>query len=392
MASPELIDRKGYLIRKMVDGAKALGDFFDGMVDGTSPTAPLAEELGKRYHLRPSQQRYLCQIAERAEEIRVYIRELEDEFGIERKGDEKVFTKPSRLHEHLFGERKYKGRVISYGLGIGFYPEKWEDSKKVGFTSFVDIGGNGQSKTVPFFFSAPEEVIRGIVSDDLRAVYKEAKKKKTAEWMERLINGVSNMVAQGTIQHEMRHIFNYVMGGDVEETPSCLFLYRSPRSKPQHTILESYGSVEQAVAKDMAKRQARFEREQERLKAQKEELEEAGAPANAMEEIERRIRYIEGEKREDIQRMTVSRRLLKQFLWADMNGSLGIDGRVLSYLYSSLPPEKRAPRLQAVKDYCRENVHPPRMLTDKMIDFLSKLHLKTDEELLEHVQWRDDFD
>jgi hypothetical protein len=233
--------KKEYLLRKMIDGAKALNDYFEIMRENKSASAiSVAEEMKHRYKLTPNQQKYLDRVANRTAKAKAIVSYLESRFGVNADG---TFEDAEGLHELLFyGEKPRKLEARSYNIGIGFTEGYWKQKGTHGYKHEVVNGNNCledlTDETISLLKKGNENDCGNLA---FRIPSDKVMKKKTEKASEgrtkdeRLLATIFGGVAsfepeefkQQVIDHELKHVIDNIIGHSYFdffiETPAHLY-------------------------------------------------------------------------------------------------------------------------------------------------------------------------
>ena len=230
--------KKEYLLRKMVDGAEALYDFFETMKDDKRANPyRVAEEITSRYQLTQNQQKYLGEVVERVHKGRRAISFLEDKFGLNEDG---TFKDTEGLYQSFFN-KPAPARIVakSHNIAIGFEYGIWKDKKNLG----LHPRGNGHDSSGNWVLhQSTRETLYALrnwssgycltltfnVAPDnrFREVAKNLKKQKTSEKPQLGIRPTSaSELKDSTTAHELRHVIDQYLGNGYffVETPAHLY-------------------------------------------------------------------------------------------------------------------------------------------------------------------------
>jgi hypothetical protein len=338
----KLSEKREYLAGKLVDGARALNEFFDVLsTNREASPRDLASDLSSKYSLTSNQKEYLEKVTERAERAQGIVRYLEDRFGIDENG---AFQDVEGLHSLLLKGRYVPKKLAaqSCNIGIGFEKNRWTHRNSAGFvkgaTGFNQLGVPLEKTLSRLEERKPTNVLE--VAFYLPSKDCIQKKLETGKWK---IAGLSEVdktlckifglptpaenVFRRIKDHELRHVFDRVVGDQsfvYNETPTHLYEgvtmnsgIRRDKKAIEDRLKEIYSRIEHAREIGMPEFVVMSQSTKRSINDKKRML-------SNISEVEAICK--------DAQNLTLE------------------DRRVLSYFFSTTPWEKVPDRLRAMLD------------------------------------------
>jgi len=349
--------KKGYLLGKIVDGARALYDFFETMKDNKRANPyRVAEEITSRYQLTQNQQKYLGEVVERAHKGRRAIRFLEEKFGLNEDG---TFKDTEGLYQSFF-HKPAPARIVakSHNIAIGFEYGIWKDKKNLGLHprgNGHDSSGNWalhQSTRTTLYAlrnwssSYCLTLTFNVASDNrFREVIKNSKKRKTSEKPQLGIPLTNASELKDTIiAHELRHVIDRYLdnGHFFVETPAHLYDGAHPLrgfardfNRNHDEIKESQEGLEKYIT------------EKERSGASQKEINQLAEEGIDLDKKMWNLFWDYGP------RYGTYGRFFPQFVQGGLSGSndpevMKRDWGAMSYLFSTIPRKKLFRRLEEI--------------------------------------------
>lgn len=303
MANYRNIGKRDYLVGKLIDGAKAVEDFFDKVQENDSldPTY-VAEGLASRYHLTENQSKTLRGIASRTRIVKEIVSNVKKNYGLTRRG---MIRDKKGLYEAVYGEAppddSFSARPLSFSIKF-YMPQEYFGEKVLGYAG----NGNESLELSELCF---------------RVNYKRSEQlKKEGE----------NVITE---EHEIKHIIDGIIGMNkfVNELSADLFA-------------GEYG-IELSTSRDMA----RLENQNDGILAEYKKME--------AEEPEHLPVYLECvQPIIDINNRNI--KLLDDINIGDIEQirRKGVDGKTTSYMVSTTELNKLKKRLEIVDDHLEK--HP----------------------------------
>ncbi|MBI2579089.1 MAG: hypothetical protein HYW26_05235 [Candidatus Aenigmarchaeota archaeon] len=351
MAS-QFVERKDYLVGKLLDGNRVLYEFFEVVISRKS-TDPfqVAENLIRHYNLTPNQQKYLRRIADRTQRAKRVISYLEKRFGINREG---YFDNPEEVYRFMHSGKEPPKPVLNakpYSIAVGFEHVEWVYQNILGYAGrgSVDIdsldsdenlrrtfkraikGDDRSFEMLSFSYRTPEQRHRILEQEFLDYLGTD----ESAD-VKALKHGVRR-----TVLHEIRHVINRIISPEnyySEEISARLY-------ERGGDLLSVYTGFDQEIEKAKKMAEKLINEHEMRLKR----LIEQGAPPIIVERSNKRLPELRERGKKDVEDITSWEDLTRQIL-----GSLRWNStyrRELSYFFTTTPQEKTRHRLELIRDY-----------------------------------------
>lgn len=215
--------KRNYLAGKMLDGARALDDFFEALVTRRDANPEeLHHTLADQYDLTPNQRAFFGKVATRTSKAQGIVRYLENRFGVNDYGE---FVDASGLYSLVHKKKRPLKNIgaKTYNIGIGFVRDRWPHGDAAGL--FIN-SGDGR-----IFSDSLKRVLRRLENDrypvcknltfeiqDLNHIKKRVPKKGRAKDAEgKLLSflfspEVIASIEQGsTANHELRHMIDAIL-------------------------------------------------------------------------------------------------------------------------------------------------------------------------------------
>jgi hypothetical protein len=221
-----LLEKRAYLVGKMIDGAGAIDEFFTTLINNKdySPEK-LTEELCDKYDLTDSQRSYLNWVSARAKRVKAVVNYLENRFGADESG---TFKGPEALHRLLYDDKRIQRgiKAKSHNITIEIEKPKWYHKSHVGVVRRGEYDG----------WDAPaDEIIEGLgdaekydncksiatIEPSVEAFLKDARKERSPETklfltiFGKKFSDEENFVAEKCKEHihnhELRHVFDNIL-------------------------------------------------------------------------------------------------------------------------------------------------------------------------------------
>lgn len=313
--------QKDYLIKKLIDGAKAVCELFDNTYRSSQNPLKIAEDVALKYELTGNQKRKLERLVRNLVGARIIVDAAREKFG-ERKpryyeGSRPVeFENVGGLYRAVFNEEppriNFSARPHSFAIGF-YFPEHY----------FTD-SACGETGSKPFFIDGVID-INGL---SFGINHNILKPRDSDEYFFEATQGVSPK--QRVIEnHELRHIIDKLIGAQTmytQELVAELFSWRG-----NDYLLSDLRNHDVLIATVVA--------EYEKLQSQN----------SSQGELAKMQRLIEIRKKRRGALISASE-LAQQTI------SKGFDPRVLSYIISMTHIDKLPHRLRLVSDYLER--HP----------------------------------
>tara|TARA_Y100000310_G_C20697217_1_gene826537 strand:- start:1326 stop:2444 length:1119 start_codon:yes stop_codon:yes gene_type:complete len=360
MSKQETNSKNEHLLGKMVEGARALYDFFEVIRDNRDASVrEVAEQLKLTYNLTDNQGRYLDNVADRTSKAKSIVQYLERRFGINSDG---IFQDPQGLHEVLFN--KYTPKRLearSYNFGVGFTQGVWRRNEALGYKHCPVTDHSCFTSPLKKTISRLE---RGAETDCGNLAFripsdsrmgKNAKKRieqlAGLSENERLVKAIfepritPENLKKEVIEHELRHVIDSVINdfsnyGFFSETPSHLY---------------SNSNLAQGLKRDFNARYVMFKERLETAKEGLKKYETIGAPPVIIEGQRKMVDRCQGRLEQHKEETSEQYVLLGKFMLSKLHNLGYKDGlswedtrAIMSYLFSTMPREKLVKRVRSL--------------------------------------------
>jgi len=117
------MNKRDYLVGKLVDGATALNEFFEQITkDSSLNPADVGRALASKYELTDQQQKNLEVITSRVITAKGIVDYLKEKFGVDENG---VTTESHELHQYMRGDvpdRDFYAQLNTFTICLEFKP------------------------------------------------------------------------------------------------------------------------------------------------------------------------------------------------------------------------------------------------------------------------------
>jgi hypothetical protein len=247
--------RREYLAGKMLDGARALDDFFEELVTRRNANPEeLHRTLADQYNLTHNQRAFFEKVATRASRAQGIVRYLENRFGV---NDDGEFIDASGLYSLVHRTKKplKNIRAETYSIGIGFFKNRWLHRSAIGFhkhatmnwdqlsvpleQTLARLEGNKCTECESLTFKMPDfDYFHNIVQRQRRAT-----NTQEGDLLSPLATISASMNQQKIETHEFRHVIDQILGLsllNVEYSEYAATLYEDGKTSPEINVFASF--------------------------------------------------------------------------------------------------------------------------------------------------------
>ena len=355
--------KREYLLGKMLEGARALYDFFETLRNekDTNPKE-LASRINTKYNLTKNQAAYLDNVAERTTKAKTIVQYLEKRFGVKKDG---TFKDPKGLYSLLFREKPIQRiEARTYNLGIGFTYGSWNYKGFRGFKhncegidyhplyddiqstiSRLETGIGSGCKHLTFRMPVDSKLKKFAEEENRHSDRNLSEEERTL----RLIFGrvsTPEKIKQELVNHELRHVIDSIIGNDLEfftETPAHLYAESTE------------DRVFWGLKRDFDNAGSTLKNRIKNIRKRTEKLKESNAPDVIISTNEKRLMAAQRELEDIEQKRTEQYELYKQFVRGALPEGCLFSGRMsdvsdgaMSYLFSTMPRNKVFKRIKDI--------------------------------------------